>query len=221
MVQAERREQLTRDRVLEAAVDLADRDGIESVSMRRLGQELGVEVMSLYTHVRNKDDLLDGMAEIIVGRIPLEFRGPDWMTAVRDQVLIARGVMLSHAWAPAILESRPTPGPAMLRYVEGLVGTLLGAGFSVDLAHHALHTLGSRILGFMQDLYEDRSEFDPEAAATFAAQVGSVFPNIAKVAMQASHDGGLGGCDDDFEFAFGLDIILDGLERHRAAAVVA
>ena len=120
MVQAERREPLTRDRVLEAAVDLADRDGIESVSMRRLGQELGVEVMSLYTHVRNKDDLLDGMAEIIVGRIPLEFRGPDWMTAVRDQVLIARGVMLSHAWAPAILESRPTPGPAMLRYVEGL-----------------------------------------------------------------------------------------------------
>lgn len=218
MVHTERRESLTRDRVLEAAVDLADREGIDAVSMRRLGQELGVEAMSLYTHVRSKDDLLDGMAEVVVGRIPIAPRGPDWRATVRGQVLIAREIMLRHAWAPAIVESRATPGPAMLRYVEALVGVLLDGGFSIDLTHHTLHTLGSRILGFMQDLYDDRAEFDPAAAAAFAEQVGSIFPNIARIAMAASHDGGLGGCDDDFEFLFGLDIMLDGLERHRAAS---
>jgi hypothetical protein len=93
----------------------------------------------------------------------------------------------------------------------------MDGGFSFDLAHHALHTRGSRVLGFMRDLYADRTEFDTAAATAFAEQVGSILPSIARIAMAATHDSGLGGCDDDVEFAFGLDIILDGLERHRAA----
>jgi len=207
-----RRTPLTRARVLQAAVDLADRDGLDSVSMRRLGQDLGIEAMSLYTHVRGKDDLLDGMVDAVVGEIPIDLEGPDWRTTLRRQVLVARSVMLRHRWAARIIETRSTPGPATLRYMEAVTGILLNA-FSVDLSHHAMHVLGSRVLGFSQDLYDDSSVPDPEVAAAYAAQLASVFPNIGAIAMAASHEGGIGGCDDDYEFAFGLDLILDGLDR--------
>ena len=203
---------LTRARVLEAAVDLADRDGIDAVSMRRLGQELGIEAMSLYTHIRGKDDLLDGMVDVVVGEIPIDLEGPDWRTTLRRQVLAARSVMLRHRWAARVIETRTTPGPATLRYMEAVTGILLNV-FSVDLSHHAMHVLGSRVLGFSQDLYDDSGVPDPEVAAAYAAQLASVFPNIGAIAMAASHEGGIGGCDDDYEFAFGLDLILDGLDR--------
>lgn len=208
---------LNRARVLEAAVDLADRDGIESVSMRRLGQELGIEAMSLYTHVRGKDDLLDGMVEVVVARIPLEPDGSDWQTSLRQTIFGARAVLLRHPWAPRIIETRDVPGPAMLRYMDAVTGILRDGGFSIELTHHALHVLGSRILGFSQDLFNDSEELDPAAAATFAAELAGVFPHIGEIALAASHDGGLGGCDDDVEFAFGLDVILEGLERRRDA----
>ena len=101
--------------------------------------------------------------------------------------------------------------------MEAVTGIVLGGGFSVDLTHHAMHVLGSRVLGFSQDLYDDPGVPDPEAAAAFATQLAAVFPNIGAIAMAASHEGGLGGCDDDYEFAFGLDLILDGLERRRVS----
>ncbi|MFL5647502.1 MAG: TetR/AcrR family transcriptional regulator [Chloroflexota bacterium] len=211
----QRRAPLTRERVLEAAVDLADREGIDAVSMRRLGQELGIEAMSLYTHIRGKEDLLDGMVDVVVAGIPVDTVGPDWRATLRRQILDARGVMLRHRWAARIIETRTAPGLATLGYMEAATGIIRDGGFSVDLTHHAMHVLGSRVLGFNQDLYDDSGTPD-EAAAAFAAQLASTYPNIAAIAGAASHEGGLGGCDDDYEFEFGLDLILDGLERRRA-----
>ena len=211
----DRRTPVTRARVLEAAVDLADRDGIDAVSMRNLGQVLGIEAMSLYTHIRGKEDLLDGMVDVVVAEIPIEVDGPDWRTTLRLQILEARSVMLRHRWAARVIETRSAPGLATLGYMEAVTGIVRDGGFTVDLTHHAMHVLGSRVLGFNQDLFDDSGVPDPEAAATFAAQLAGAYSNIASIATAASHEGGIGGCDDDYEFAFGLDLILDGLERRR------
>ncbi|HEX5823845.1 MAG TPA: TetR/AcrR family transcriptional regulator [Candidatus Limnocylindrales bacterium] len=214
----ERRTPLTRDRVLQAAVDLADRGGNEALSMRKLGQELGVDAMALYRHVRGKDDLLDGLVEVIVGQIERPTSGGDWRANLREQAMAARNVMLSHPWARRVLEERGTGGPACLAYVESVLATLHDGGFSIELAHHALHVLSSRIFGFTQDLFEEPGPADPppDAAAMLRALAG--YPRVVELAMAASHEGVLGPCDDDVEFAFGLDLTLDGLERVRAGA---
>lgn len=215
----ERRTPLTRERVLAVAVGLADRAGIESLSMRKLGQELGVDAMALYRHVRHKDDLLDGIVEMIVGEIERPAPNADWKTALREQAMAARRVMLRHPWARRVLEERATGGPAFLAYVESVLATLLDGGFSIDLAHHSLHVLGSRIFGFNQDVFEDSGEPDPSPeAAAMLARALAAYPRITELAGSVSHDGVLGKCDDDFEFTFGLDLILAGLERHRATA---
>jgi AcrR family transcriptional regulator len=212
---AERRETLTRQRVLEAAVELADRHGIESVSMRRLGQELGVEAMSLYTHVRSKDDLLDGMVEVVMGHVPgVDMRG-GWKAALRTAILGARRVLLRHPWTPNVIETRVAPGPSMLRQYDAVMGILRGGGFSLDLTHHAIHMLGSRLLGFTRELFDDSPDLDPETAQAMAQQLGPIYPHVAEMALGATHDGGLGGCDTNFEFELALDVILDGLERLR------
>ncbi|HVQ22504.1 MAG TPA: TetR/AcrR family transcriptional regulator C-terminal domain-containing protein, partial [Candidatus Saccharimonadia bacterium] len=175
--------------------------------MRRLGQALGIEAMSLYTHIRGKEDLLDGMVDVVVAEIRADTAGPDWRTTLRRTILGARMVMLRHRWAARIIETRSTPGPATLAYMEAATGIIRDGSFTVDLTHHAMHVLGSRVLGFNQDLFDDSGVPDAEAAATFAAQMAAAFPNIAAIAGAASHEGGLGGCDDDYEFAFGLDLI--------------
>jgi AcrR family transcriptional regulator len=213
----EPRTALTRERVLQAAVDLADRDGLEGLSMRKLGQELGVEAMALYRHVRDKDDLLDGVVEAIVGQVERPKPGKDWKASIRRQVMAARRVMLRHPWARRVLEERGTSGPATLVYIESVLAILRDGGFSLDLAHHTMHVLGSRIFGFSQDLFEDSSDEpspapDPIMSGAMAAQ----FPRITELATSVSHEGVLGRCDDDVEFAFGLDLILDGLERRLA-----
>jgi AcrR family transcriptional regulator len=209
---------LTRERVLQAAVDLADRGGIEALSMRKLGQELGVDAMALYRHVRNKDDLLDGLVEVIVGQIDGRDTGEHWNLALREQVMTARQVMLRHSWARRVLEERGTGGPAALAHIESVLAILHDGGFSVDLAHHALHVLDSRIFGFSQDLFDDSGRPDPSPEeAAIAARAMAGYPRIFELAQSVSHDGVLGRCDDDFEFAFGLDLILDGLERVRGA----
>jgi AcrR family transcriptional regulator len=216
---AGRRAPLTKELVLRTAVDLADRGGIEALSMRKLGQELGVDAMALYRHVRNKDDILDGAADAIVAEIELPAPGEDWQATLRQQVMTARQVMLRHPWAPRVLEERGTAGPAVLRYIDSVLAILRTGGFSIDLAHHALHVMGSRILGFNQDLFEDSSESTPadEAAAARARAMLDRYPHVTELALAASHDGVLGACDDDFEFEFGLDLILDGLDRRRVA----
>jgi AcrR family transcriptional regulator len=212
-VSAERRPQLTRQRVVAAAVGLADRDGIESVSMRGLAEELDIEAMSLYTHVRNKDDLLDGMVDAVIGEIPIDRVGADWKAVLRRMILGARSVLLQHPWAPRIIETRSAPGPAILRYFNTVIGILREADFATDQVHHALHILGSRQLGFTQEPYDDSEQLSPEAAATFAGQMAATFPYVAEMALAATHEGGLGGCDTDAEFEFALDFILDGFVR--------
>ena len=217
----QRRTQLTRERVVAAGIELADRDGIESISMRKLAQELGVEAMSLYTHVRNKDDLVDGMVDAVIGEIPTTTDGAGWKASLRQIVLAARAVVLAHPWAPQPIASRTTPGPAMLRYINAVLGILREGGFTIAQAHHALHLLGSRGLGFTQDLFDDSAndsaELDPETAAGVASELGASFPYVAEMAIAVTHAGALGGCDDDVEFEFGLDFILDGLGRLQSS----
>ena len=209
---------LSKERVLRTAVDLADRGGSETVSMRKLGQELGVDAMSLYHHVQNKDEILDGIVDVVVAEIDVTTTGTDWRVTMRQLVMAARVVMLRHPWAPRVIESRTDPGPATMRYMESVLAILRGGGFSLDLAHHAMHVLGSRVLGFNQDLYDDSDagRDSPEMAA-LVRQMEDRYPYIAELALAVSHEGGLGGCDDDVELAFGLDLILDGLESLRAA----
>jgi AcrR family transcriptional regulator len=204
--------------VLEAAVDLADRDGIDALSMRKLGQELGVEGMALYRHVRDKEAILDGIVDVVMSEIDAPDRSHNWKTSLRKLSLAARDVMLRHPWAPAVIVTRPEVGPATLRHIDHVLRLLEAGGFALDMAHHALHVLGSRVFGFTQDPFNDTTDVRPDAAtaAAIAQTLSATYPNVGKLAAAATHDGGLGGCDDDFEFAFGLDLILDGLERRAS-----
>ena len=209
----DRRAPLTRERVLLAAVDLADRGGLEALSMRKLGQELGVEAMAIYRHVRDKDDLLDGVVQVLVGQIGRPAAGDGWKATLREQLMAARAVMLRHPWARRVLEDRGSTGPATLTYIDAILGILAGAGFSLELAHHALHVLGSRIYGFEQDMLGDSGgDAAPPADPAQLEAMLARYPNVASLAAAASHGGTLGPCDDDVEFAFGLDLVLDGLE---------
>jgi AcrR family transcriptional regulator len=220
--QVEVRIPLSRERVLRAAVGLADEAGIESLTMRRLAERLGSEPMSLYYHVANKDALLDGVADLILGEIidatsKIEISSGDWKTVLRQRILAAREILLRHPWAPGIIESRTNMSTSSLRYFDSLIGLLLEAGFSIDLTHHALHALGSRALGFTQEMYDDSEPLDDEALAVFLEQVADEYPHVTAMVEGISHDADttLGWCDDQFEFEFGLDLILDGLERLR------
>lgn len=214
---SKRRTPLTRERVLKAAVRLADREGLEAVSMRRLGTQLGVEAMSLYTHVRDKDDLLGGMVERVIGEIPIHRDAADWKASLHATIDSARQVILRHPWAPRVIEARNDPGPSGLRYYDAVMGILREGGFSLQLTHHALHLFGSRLLGFTQDLFDDSPDLSPDAMKAMAAALADSHPYAAEMARGVTHEGALGGCDDDVEFAFGLDLILDGLERLRGA----
>jgi AcrR family transcriptional regulator len=209
----QRRTQLTRERVMAAAIELADRDGIESISMRKLAQELGVEAMSLYTHVRNKNDLLDGLADAVIGQIPTSTDGVDWKASLRQMVFAARSVVLRHPWAPRAVQAQAAPGAAALQYFNAVIGILREGGFSIAQTHHALHILGSRVLGFTQDLFDDSGDLEPEAAASLATALGESHPYAVEMALAVTHGGALGPCDDDAEFEFALEFILDGLAR--------
>jgi AcrR family transcriptional regulator len=213
LLAVEPRPRLSRERIVQAALALADREGIEAVSMRRLAQELGSEPMSLYTHVRNKEDMLDAMVDAVIDELPRDEPGGDWKASLRQTVLGARRVILGHPWMPRVVETRMTPGPAVPRYFNWIIGVLREGGFSLEQTHHALHILGSRVLGFTQDAYDDSGDLSREEAAAFAGQIRDTMPYVAEMALSATHDGPLGGCDSNLEFAFALDFILDGLER--------
>ncbi|WP_336715715.1 TetR/AcrR family transcriptional regulator [Arthrobacter sp. USHLN218] len=221
------RVRLSRDRVLQAAVALADEIGIEAVSMRRLAQEVGVVPMALYKHVANKEELLDGMVDLLVAEIDPPARDAGWKRAVRLRVLSARRALLRHPWARPVLESRVNKTPAVLGYMDSFIGMFLAGGFSVDLTHHVMHALGSRMWGFTQELFQEPAPSaaepppapPPEAMAAMLEQMAAVYPNVARVAMASAHDEGsvVGpGCDDQFEFEFALDLLLDGFERLHA-----
>jgi AcrR family transcriptional regulator len=214
---------LSRERVLRAAVALADAGGVESLSMRRLAQELGVVPMALYKHVANKDELLDGMIDVVVGEIdPPPPGGTDWKTAIRRRVLSARSALLRHPWASQVIESRPDPTPVVLQYMDSMIGIFRAGGFSIDLTHHAMHAMGSRLLGFSQELFDDSVDLDPRATALMLQRMAGTYPHITELVAAITHDQAsvVGqGCDDQFEFEFALDLVLDGLQRLRDAAV--
>jgi AcrR family transcriptional regulator len=226
-----RRAPLSRERVLRAAVALADERGIEALTMRNLGLELGVEAMSHYNHVSNKADVLDGILEIVsgevmgaVGRIEPPASPAVWKAVARRRILAAREVLLRHRWAPALLESSKDMPPSLLGYYDSLIALMREAGFSLDLAHHALHALGSRALGFTQELFATEDEdLAPEKSAVMIQQMSGPYPHLADLLRIVVHDpdsmlGRPGGCDDQFEFEFGLDLLLDGLDRLREQA---
>ena len=216
MSPANGRAPLSRERVLRAAVALADAHGIDSLTMRRLGEELSVEAMSLYKHVANKSDLLDGMTDAVFGEIELPEIGSEWRTAMRDRAISARDVLRRHPWAISLMESRSSPGPANLRHHDAVSGVLLGAGFSSAETTHAYNLLDSYIYGFV--LQETTLPFgtpeEMEALAGSMIQVSSPdeYPHLRTVATELLA-AGFAYAD---EFEFGLDLILDGLERRQA-----
>jgi AcrR family transcriptional regulator len=215
---ARAREPLTKERILRAAVALADEGGAESLSMRRLAQELGVVPMALYKHVASKDEMLDGMVDVVVGEIAPPLAGADWKTAMRERILSARRALLRHPWASRVIETRTDPTPMLIGYMDSMIGILRGGGFSIDLTHHAMHAMGSRALGFSQELFDDSPEDPPQIQAIAMQQMDEQFPNISEMVAAISHDEGsvVGlGCDDQFEFEFALDLMLDGLDRLR------
>jgi AcrR family transcriptional regulator len=170
--------------------------------------------MALYRHVRNKDDLLDGLVEVIVGQIERPEPTGDWKATLRAKAIAARRVMLGHPWARQVLEDRGTAGQAALAHIESVLATLRDGGFSIELAHHALHVLSSRIFGFSQDLFEEGTPTNPTPEQVAAQlRILAPYPRVIELAQAASHEGVLGPCDDDVEFAFGLDLVLDGLEK--------
>lgn len=219
----EQRIPLSRDRVLRTAVAIADEHGIEALTMRRLAEEVGAEAMSLYYHVANKDDVLDGMVDVVVQEIndvvgKIDVDGTGWKSAARARILSARAVLLRHPWTPRVIETRVAMSPAVLHYFDGLLGIMRNGGFSYDLAHHALHALGSRALGFTQELFNPGDEpADEESMAVIKNMAGSL-PHLVGMLTEIAHDdpdSTLGWCDDQAEFEFGLDLILDGLDRVR------
>jgi AcrR family transcriptional regulator len=210
---------LTRQRVLRAAVAVADRGGVGALSMRKLAQELGVEAMSLYHHVANKDDILDGIVDVVFAEIELPTGEAGWRAAMRRRAISAREALRRHPWATGLMESRSTPGPANIRHHDAVLGVLRNAGFSIELAAHAYSLLDSYIYGFA--LQEASLPFHtPEETAEVAQTIMAEFPAdeypyLAEIAtdyvLQPGYDYGN-------EFLYGLDLILDGLARARDAA---
>jgi AcrR family transcriptional regulator len=223
---ARAREPLTKERILQAAVALADEGGVDSLSMRRIAQEFDVVPMALYKHVANKDEMLDGMVDVVVGEIDPPLADAEWKTAIRERVLSARRALLRHPWASQVIESRAEPTPTVIGYMDSMMGIFRSGGFSIDLMHHTMHVMGSRILGFSQELFDDTASMPEGEAIAMWAQLADRYPNIAALVGEISgdeisHDEGSvvgGGCDDQFEFEFALDLMLDGLERLRSGS---
>jgi AcrR family transcriptional regulator len=214
---AEPRIPLSRERVLRAAITLADEGGIEALSMRKLAKELGVEAMSLYNHVANKDEILDGIVGLVASEIDLPSDTADWKTAIRQSAISTRDVLLRHPWASSLWMSRQGGGSARLRRGEWVLRTLREAGLSKDLTYHAYHIVESHILGFtfQQLSFPYSGEELAGMAKTFLQQLpADEYPDFVEHVMQhlEPRHGDEGG------FELGLDLVLDGLERLRDTA---
>jgi AcrR family transcriptional regulator len=218
MASSTKRIPLTKHRVLAAAVQLADRDGIEALTMRKLAEELGVEAMSIYYHVPNKEAVLDGVVDLVFAEAnesAASLPRTEWKAAIRARILTARAVLLRHKWAPDVIQSRAGLSASGAIHVDAVVGTFRSGGFTFDEIHHALHVLGSRLYGFTQEIGDDPSS--PGDTASLAA-VAERVPNLLGMFAEIAHDDPettLGWCDAQFEFEFALDLILDGLEQRR------
>ena len=208
------RPRLSRDRVLEAAVSLADAGGLELLTMRKLGEELGVEAMSLYRHVANKDELLDGMIDTVFAEIGPPSAEVGWRTAMRARGVAVRAALSRHPWAVGLMESRTSPGPATLRHHDAVLGVLRRDGFSVALAAHAFSAMDSYIYGFaLQESslpFSTTEESGDVARAIYEQFADGQYPHLSELAVQHVLRPGY---DYGAEFEFGLDLILDGLDR--------
>ncbi len=211
---AKPRTPLSRERVLCAAIVLADRGGIESLTMRRLGHDLRVEAMSLYNHVADKDDILDGIVDLVFSEIAMPSGRADWKTAMRLRAISAREVLLRHPWASSLMQSRTKPGPATLRHHDSVIGSLREAGFTVGMAAHAFSVMDSYIYGFAQQ-QQNLTFTTSEEAAVVAENIlrqlpADEYPHLAEMIIEHAMKPGY---DYAEEFEFGLDLILNGLER--------
>ncbi len=215
--QKEPRDTLTRERVLRAAIDLADERGIDALTMRELGKRLGVEGASLYNHIANKDDLLDAMTDLVASEIEVPVGLPDWKDAMRKRAISARDVFARHPWASTLIDSREHSGPAQLAYADRVLGTLLAAGFSPRAAANAFLVLDTYIYGFQR---QQSSLALPEGIETFdvadellATLQEDAYPALLRIASDFSAN----PHDEKAVFDFGLNLILDGLERSLEA----
>jgi AcrR family transcriptional regulator len=208
------RQPWTRRRVLRAAIDLADNGGIEALSMRRLSHELGGAPMSLYNHVTNKEDLLDGMIDVVFSEIELPSVEDSWRTAMRQRAISIRSILSRHPWAIGLMDSRTSPGPATLRHHDAVIKCLRDAGFSIELAAHAFSALDSYIYGFAlqeRSLPFPTAEQTAERAHAMLAQFpADDYPHLAELTIEHVLQPGY---DYGNEYEFGLDLILDGLEK--------
>ncbi len=198
---------LSKDRILRAAVAVADREGLAALTMRRLGAELGVEAMSLYKHVANKDAILDGVVEVIVGEIEVAGGAP-WRDAMRQRAESTREVLAAHSWAIGLLESRGSMGPATMRSLDTMLGILRSAGFSIDDAVHALWLLDSYVYGHVVQETSLGTRGSEPAAPDLPPDLAAEYPHLAELLGRASRS----GFSVDEEFHSGLERILDALE---------
>jgi AcrR family transcriptional regulator len=207
---------LTRERVLRAAIAIADERGSGAVTMRAIASQLGVEAMSLYNHVANKDEILDGMIDLVVEEVELPEDVADWREAMRRRAVSAHGVFSRHPWASALIDSRPSAGPARLRYFDWVLGTLVDAGFSYDAAARCFSVLDSYIYGFGRQqmaLADGGAPTEEMAEALLEFIPPDIYPHVHRMATLAMTR----AYDAEADFDFGLEIILDGLEQMLAA----
>jgi len=199
--------------VLRAAISIADEGGLEALSMRKLAQDLGVEAMSVYYYVANKDEILDGILNSVISEFELAIGRPDWKAAIRRSALSAHDVLMRHPWACNLMMSVRRVAPARLRYMESLLRCLREAGFSANMTHHAYHALDSHIIGATPGEAGYTSNKDLEdVAKTFVAKILKEYHYLAEHAEQHITRSKR---KDVPEFEFGLDLILDGLEKIR------
>jgi AcrR family transcriptional regulator len=229
-----KRQPLSRDRLLAAAVEIADAEGVAAVTMRRVSAAVGVEAMSLYHHLPGKEGLLDGLVDTVGAEVAEQIRiieeadletgvSLDWQATLRRRFLTARKVMLKHPWAPGLMGSRTSIPPSAFAIYESLLATMIEAGFSYHLAHRALHSFGSMPLGFVQELFNPAAaggDADNEMAEAELAAMAEILPHMTAMVAAELHDNNddvLGWCDSQSEFEFTLDLILDGFARQLAA----
>lgn len=213
---SQRRTPLTRERVLLTALRRADDGGIESLSMRKLGQELGVEAMALYHHFVSKDDLIDGMIDLVFAEIGLPPSGDDWRSAMRQRAIAVRDALFRHRWAIGLMESRRRPGPANLRHHDAVIGSLRAGGFDITMAAHAYSLLDSYIYGFaltkMNLPFETSNDVAEVAHSMLEPFPPNEYPHMVELLSEHVMKPGY---DYGEEFEYGLDLILDGLARVR------
>ena len=209
----ERRAPLDRSRVLQAGIELADRDGFEALSMRSLAAELGVVPMALYKHVAGRDDLVAGMIDTLVEGYGTPPADTPWRDAVRAQILAARTTLDAHPWLRTAIESSTRRTPAVLSHMDAVAGRFIDGGVSVDLTHHAMHALGHRIWGFSPEAFDEPDADAPPPDPELMRRAAQAYPHVFAIAFDAATRNPSGACDDQSEFEFTLDLLLDAFER--------